>query len=154
MTHQRKRHQDWMQIALEQARLAAAQGEVPVGAVLVDAQDNLIAASGNRREQDWDPTAHAEMIVLRWGGAKRRNWHFLDCRLYVTLEPCPMCAAAICQARVGEVIYGADDPKAGALGSVLNLPSSPACFHRPRILAGIEELACQEIITRWFQQYR
>jgi len=154
MPSRRKRHQDWMHHALEYAHAAASQGEVPVGAVLVDPEDQVIAAAGNRREQDCDPTAHAEMIVLRWGGAKRHNWHFADCRLYVTLEPCPMCAAALCQARLGEVIYGADDPKAGALGSVVNFPMSAACFHRPRVIAGIAELACQRIITQWFQQHR
>lgn len=143
-----------MELALFQARVAGERGEVPVGAVLVDAQDQVVAAAGNRREQDCDPSAHAEIVVLRQAGAKRRRWHFPDCRLYVTLEPCPMCAAAICQARVGEVIYGADDPKAGAFGSVLFFPASPACFHRPRILGGIGEQACQQLLKTWFQQHR
>ncbi len=154
VTSQYTSHQDWMQLALDQARLAGAAGEIPVGAVVVDPQRGLMAAAGNRRERDHDPTAHAEILALRQAGQIRGDWQLIQCRLYVTLEPCPMCAAAISQARVDHVIYGADDPKAGALRSVLNLPAGPGCFHQPIVMGGICAEACQAILWEWFAQLR
>jgi len=147
-------HREWMQLALDQARLAGESGDVPVGALIVDPQDRLIAQAGNRREQDRDPTAHAEILALRQAGALRQDWQLQGCRLYVTLEPCPMCAGAIAQARIATVIYGADDLKAGALRSVLNLFNTPAIFHQPQVIGGIMEAECRQILIRWFERLR
>jgi tRNA(adenine34) deaminase len=147
-------HRRWMQLALTQARLAGSLGEIPVGAVMVDSQDQILAMVANRREQDHDPTAHAEILALRQAGQQLGTWQLPTCRLYVTLEPCPMCAAAIAQARVSQVIYGADDPKAGALGSVLNLPASAALFHRPEVISGVCEAECRDLLNQWFAQLR
>jgi tRNA(adenine34) deaminase len=125
-----QRHRAWMQLALEEARQAGEAGEVPVAALVVGPGEELLALSGNRRERDRDPTAHAEILALRQAGQRLGDWQLQGCRLYVTLEPCPMCAGAISQSRLAQVIYGADDPKAGALRSVLTclllLPASIA----------------------------
>ncbi|GAB4213563.1 MAG: nucleoside deaminase [Synechococcales cyanobacterium] len=150
----RPSHHDWMDLALAMARQAGSRGEIPVGAVIVDEHHQLLAAAGNQREQDHDPTAHAEMVALRLAGSRRQDWQLVGCRLYVTLEPCPMCAAAIGQARIVQVIYGVDDPKAGACGSVLNLLHGAASFHRPQILAGIREEECRQLVRQWFATLR
>ena len=126
----------FMAMAIEEARRAAAQGEVPVGAVLV-AGGEVLASRGNERERLHDPTAHAEMLVLRDAAALLGGWRLQDTTLYVTLEPCAMCAGAMVLARVKRLVYGADDPKAGAAGSVLNVVDHPALNHRPEVLAGI-----------------
>ncbi len=149
-----KTHQTWMQLAISEARQAGIAGDVPVGAVIVSPTDQVIAIGSNRRERDQDPTAHAEIIALRQAGMTLGRWHLDQCRLYVTLEPCPMCAGAIAQARIETVIYGADDLKAGALRSVLNLYQSPAIFHTPKVVGGICEQECQNLLTSWFQQLR
>jgi tRNA(adenine34) deaminase len=141
----------WMDEALQQARASAQQGDVPVGAVLVDAQGVLIAAGGNRREQDHDPSAHAEIVVLRAAGQQLQQWRFPEATLIVTLEPCAMCTGAILQARVKRLVYGADDPKAGAIRTVANLPDSPLSFHRLEVLAGIQESACRMLLQDWFR---
>ncbi|MBW4697332.1 MAG: nucleoside deaminase [Aphanocapsa lilacina HA4352-LM1] len=143
-----------MGIALNLAREAGRVGEVPVGALVVDASGVLLATGANRRERDYDPTAHAEIVVMRAACARRRNWRLDDCTLYVTLEPCAMCAGAILQSRLGLLVYGADDPKAGAVGSVLNLPASAVSFHRLPVVAGIKERACRELLSRWFEEQR
>ncbi|MEN9260802.1 MAG: nucleoside deaminase [Thermostichus sp. HHBFW_bins_43] len=143
-------HRAWMQLALEEATRAGAAGEIPVAALVVGPGEQLLALSGNRRERDRDPTAHAEILALRQAGQRLGNWQLLGCRLYVTLEPCPMCAGAISQARLALVIYGADDPKAGALRSVLNLPDSKASFHRPEVMGGVCEAECRQLLQRWF----
>ncbi len=143
-----------MERALVLAEAAGAAGEVPVGAVLLDAQGQLLAEAANRRERDCDPTGHAEIVALREGCRSLGNWHLTGCTLYVTLEPCPMCAAAILQARVQTLVYGASDPKAGAIRSVLNLPASPASFHRLEIIAGILKEPAQAQLQAWFAQKR
>jgi tRNA(adenine34) deaminase len=148
------RHRSWMEQAMDLAEVAGQAGDVPVGAVLVDSQGHLLAAAGNRREQDQDPTAHAEILVLRQAGRTRRNWHLNDCTLYVTLEPCPMCAGAIALARIQHLVYGTDDFKAGAIQSVLNIPHSPASNHRLTVLAGILEAPCRLQLQTWFAQRR
>ena len=148
------KHQTWMKQALDLARAAGAAGEIPVGALVVDGTGQLVAEANNRRERDRDPTAHAEMVVLRHAGAARQNWQLTDCTLYVTLEPCPMCASALSQARIARVVYGADDPKAGAIRSVLNLPASAASFHQPEVIGGVLEEECRHILQDWFQQLR
>lgn len=140
--------------ALELAEMAGARGDVPVGALVVGPGDRLLAEAGNRREQDQDPTAHAEILALRQASQRLGNWHLHQCTLYVTLEPCPMCAGAILLSRLGLLVYGADDAKAGALGSVINLPASPCSYHRLSILAGILATPCQQQLQRWFQQRR
>jgi tRNA(adenine34) deaminase len=148
------RHRHWMLQALALAEAAGAAGDVPVGAVIVDRANQLIAAAANRREQDHDPTAHAEILALRAAGQRRGNWHLNDCTLYVTLEPCPMCAGALVLARLGTLIYGADDRKAGAVRSVLNLPDGPASHHRLMVYGGILAEACEAQLQTWFQQRR
>jgi tRNA(adenine34) deaminase len=145
----------WMAVALELAAAAGAAGEVPVGAVIVSMTTGRAIAQGeNRRERDHDPTAHAEIVVLRQAGAILGRWRLEDCRLYVTLEPCPMCAGALLQARLGELVYGADDFKAGAIRSVLNIPDSPASLHKLKVVGGIQADACRSLLQGWFQSKR
>lgn len=152
--HPYPEHCRWMELALAQATAAGAAGEVPVGAVIVSAQGVVISTGQNRRERDHDPSAHAEIVALRAAGQVLQNWHLNDCCLYVTLEPCPMCAGAILQARIGLLVYGADDPKAGAVRTVLNLPDSPAAFHRLSVIGGILEQPCRQQLQHWFAQRR
>jgi tRNA(adenine34) deaminase len=148
------KHRRWMERALELAEQAGEAGDVPVGAVVVDRHNQIIAEAENRRERDRDPTAHAEVLALRKAGQALQNWHLNQCTLYVTLEPCPMCAGAIVLARLELLVYGADDPKAGAIRSVLNLPDSAASNHRLPVLGGILELPCREQLQTWFSQRR
>ncbi|KGF72733.1 cytidine deaminase [Neosynechococcus sphagnicola sy1] len=147
-------HRFWMGRALELATMAGNEGEVPVGAVILNAQGQVIAESENRRQRDHDPTAHAEILALRTAGQALGRWHLIDCTLYVTLEPCPMCAGALLQARLGCLIYGVDDPKTGAIRTVLNLPDSASSYHRLRVLSGIREIACRQQLQDWFAQRR
>ncbi|MDA0212504.1 MULTISPECIES: tRNA adenosine(34) deaminase TadA [unclassified Desertifilum] len=148
------KHRDWMNRAIALAQAAGDAGEIPVGAVIVDAQGNAIAQTANRKERDRDPTAHAELLAIRQAAQTLQDWHLNQCTLYVTLEPCPMCAGAIIHARLKLLVYGADDPKTGAIRSVLNLPDSPASNHRLQVLSGINESACQDQLQAWFQQKR
>lgn len=143
-----------MNRAIALAQAAGDAGEIPVGAVIVDAQGNAIAQTANRKERDRDPTAHAELLAIRQAAQTLQDWHLNQCTLYVTLEPCPMCAGAIIHARLKLLVYGADDPKTGAIRSVLNLPDSSASNHRLQVLAGINESACQDQLQAWFQQKR
>lgn len=147
------KHCDRMRRSLELAQQAGEAGEVPVGAIVVR-DDTIIAEAENRRERDRDPTAHAEVLALRQAGQVLQTWHLNDCTLYVTLEPCPMCAGAIVLARLGLLVYGADDPKAGAVRTVLNLPDSPASNHRLGVLGGILEAPCRAQLQEWFRQRR
>ncbi|RZM82072.1 tRNA adenosine(34) deaminase TadA [Leptolyngbya iicbica] len=149
-----QRHQAWMAQAIALAAEAGAVGEVPVGAIVVDEQDQLIARAANFRERGHDPTAHAEIMALRLAGQSRRNWNLTGCTLYVTLEPCPMCAGAIALSRVSLLVYGADDLKAGAVRSVLNIPDGPASNHRLAVLNGILETQCREQLQTWFAKRR
>lgn len=143
-----------MNRAITLAGSAGEQGEVPVGAVIVNQNGDLIAESENRRERDNDPTAHAEILALRSAGQTLENWHLNQCTLYVTLEPCPMCAGAIVQARLGLLVYGADDPKTGAIRTVVNIPDSACSYHRLSVLGGILESACRQQLQAWFTQKR
>jgi tRNA(adenine34) deaminase len=149
-----ERHRDWMNQAIALAEQAAIAGEVPVGAVIVGPQGELIAEAENRRERDRDPTAHAEVLALRAAGRVLQNWHLNQCTLYVTLEPCPMCAGAIVQARLALLVYGVDDPKTGAIRTVANLPDSACSFHRLSVVGGILEARCREQLQAWFAQQR
>ena len=144
-----------MEEALREAERAAASGEVPVGAVLVEAATGkVLAASGNRVEQLSDPTAHAEMLVIRAGAALRQATRLEDCDLYVTLEPCAMCAAAISFARIRRLYYGASDPKGGAVEHGPRFFASPTCHHRPEIYGGIEEGRAAALLKRFFAARR
>jgi tRNA(adenine34) deaminase len=147
-------HCYWMQRAIALATQAGEAGEVPVGAVVVGPDGTCLAAAENYRQRTADPTAHAEILALRQAGAALGTWYLTDCTLYVTLEPCPMCAGAIVQARIRCLVFGADDPKSGAIRTVLNLPDSPASFHRLTVLGGILAESCQQQLQTWFAQHR
>ncbi len=142
-----------MALALDEARLAARQGEVPVGAVLVVAGE-VIASRGNERERRHDPTAHAEMLVLRDGAGLLGGWRLSEATLYVTLEPCAMCAGAMVLARIKRLVYGADDPKAGAAGTIFNIVDHPALNHRPEVLAGVMAGESAELLREFFAERR
>lgn len=139
--------------ALEQARLAAARGEVPVGAVLVR-DGAVIAAAGNRVEELADPTAHAEVLVLRDAAAAAASPRLGDCDLYVTLEPCPMCAAAISLARLRRVYFGAYDPKGGGVEHGPRVFDHSTCHHRPEVVGGLREGECATLLRDFFRQRR
>jgi len=142
-----------MRLALEEARLAASSGDVPVGAVIV--RDGAVIGRGrNRREQDNDPTAHAEVMAIRQAAAAVGAWRLTGCTLYVTIEPCPMCAGALVLARIDRLVYGAADPKTGAAGSLWNIVQDRRLNHRLEITAGVLEPECRDLIRSFFQQRR
>jgi tRNA(adenine34) deaminase len=143
-------YQQWMVRAIVLAQAAGEAGEVPVGAIVVDEWGNTIGQGENRKERDRDPTAHAEIIAIRAAGAYLGNWHLDRCTLYVTLEPCPMCAGAIVSARLGLLVYGADDPKTGSIRTVLNIPDSAASNHKLTAIGGILEAECRQQLQNWF----
>jgi tRNA(adenine34) deaminase len=146
-------HDYFMQLALQEAEYAMAENEVPVGAVIVY-EGRIIAAAHNQREQLRDPTAHAEMIAITQAAALRGSWRLDGCTLFVTLEPCAMCAGAIVQARIPAVVYGAADPKAGAVETLYHLLDDPRLNHRAAVVSGVLAEACGQILTRFFQQQR
>lgn len=146
-------HEHFMQLALEEAEQALREAEVPVGAVIVQG-DRVVAAAHNQREQLHDPTAHAEMIAITQAAASLQSWRLEDCTLYATLEPCPMCAGAIVQARIPVVVYGATDPKAGAVHSRFRLLDDARLNHRCMIVPGVLAGPCGAILTRFFEQQR
>lgn len=142
-----------MAMALEEARLAAEAGEVPVGAVVV--VDGAIVARGrNRRQADHDPTAHAELLALRTACAAAGSWRLPGAQVVVTLEPCPMCAGALLAARVGRVVFGAPDPKAGALGSLYNLGADPRLPHELEVVSGVRAQECGGLLEQFFANRR
>jgi tRNA(adenine34) deaminase len=143
----------FMRLALAQARGATEHGDTPVGAVIVRA-GAVIASGRNERELRGDPTAHAETIALRAAAAAVGNWRVLDSSLYVTLEPCAMCAGAIVLARLPRVVFGASDPKAGAAGSVLDVLAEPRLNHRPRVLGGLLAQECGDLLRAFFAARR
>jgi len=142
-----------MKLALDEAELAFREEEVPVGAVIVHGE-RVIASAHNQREQLRDPTAHAEMIAITQAAQAQGSWRLDDCTLYVTLEPCPMCAGAILQARIGLVVYGAADPKAGAVHTLYHLLDDPRLNHRTLSTPGVLADECGQILTRFFQRQR
>jgi len=144
---------DYMRLALEQAGQAAAQGEVPVGAVLVH-QDRVIARGGNQPIRMHDPSAHAEMVALRAAGQHLANYRLDDTVLYVTLEPCLMCASAITHARVRRVVFGAFDPKAGAAGGLIDAFALKGLNHRVDVFGGVLEEECRALLSEFFAQQR
>ena len=143
-----------MALALEQARAAAEHGEVPVGAVLVDENGSVTASFGNQVEQDHDPTAHAEMLALRAGAARLGVKRLAGCDLYVTLEPCPMCAAAISLARIRRLYFAAYDPKGGGVEHGARIFQQPTCHHPPEVYGGIAERAAAALLRKFFQARR
>jgi tRNA(adenine34) deaminase len=146
-------HTTYMRRALREAEAALAEDEVPVGAVIVRAGE-VIASARNGREQLRDPTAHAEMVAITQAAAAIGDWRLEGCTLYVTLEPCPMCAGAILQARIPTVVFGALDPKAGAVQSLYELLTDARLNHRCEIIPGIMAPECGEILTRFFAEKR
>jgi tRNA(adenine34) deaminase len=142
-----------MRLAIAEAARATEHGDVPVGAVLVHG-DEVIAAGHNERERRQDPTAHAETIALQEAAARLGSWRLLDTVLYVTLEPCAMCAGAIVLARVPRVVYGTADPKAGAAGSVLDVLAEPRLNHRPAVTAGVLAPECARLLLDFFAARR
>jgi tRNA(adenine34) deaminase len=142
-----------MRRALAEAEQALAEEEVPIGAVIVHG-DRVIASAHNQREQLKDPTAHAEMIAITQAAGALGDWRLADCTLYVTLEPCPMCAGAIVQARIPVVVYGATDPKAGAVHTLFQLLADPRLNHRALTVPGVLADECGAMLTRFFQAQR
>ncbi|HBM91374.1 MAG TPA: tRNA-specific adenosine deaminase [Rhodospirillaceae bacterium] len=143
-----------MQIALEEAKAAAERGEVPVGAVLVNKTGEILAKSGNRTEEMSDPTGHAEMFVIRQAAARCRSPRLNDCDLYVTLEPCTMCAAAISFARLRKVVFGAYDPKGGGVEYGARFFTQATCHHAPEVVGGVEEKASEALLKEFFEDLR
>ncbi|MBM3546162.1 MAG: nucleoside deaminase [Alphaproteobacteria bacterium] len=143
-----------MQLAFAEAEAAAARGEVPIGAVIVDAAGAVLAAAGNRVEEIKDPTAHAEMLAIRAAAARRGEKVLPDCDLYVTLEPCAMCAQAIALARLRRVHFGAYDPKGGGVEHGARVFDHPTCHHRPELVGGIDETRAGELLRRFFRERR
>ena len=140
--------------ALAQARSAAERGEVPIGAVIVGPDGEVLAEAGNRTEGDRDPTAHAELLAIRAAAARLGAPRLVDCDLYVTLEPCPMCAQAISFARLRRLYYGAADPKGGGVDHGPRIFSQPTCHHRPEVYAGIAESEAGELLRDFFKARR
>jgi tRNA(adenine34) deaminase len=143
----------FMKEALEEAKKAYELDEVPIGAVVVK-DGKIIGRGHNLRERKQDPTLHAEIIAIRQAAAELGSWRLTDCELYVTIEPCPMCAGAILQSRIPRVIYGARDPKAGCAGSLYNLLEDSRFNHRAEVVEGVLEEECAEIIRGYFRQKR
>ncbi|MFM8525870.1 MAG: tRNA adenosine(34) deaminase TadA [Cyanobacteriota bacterium] len=144
----------WMRRLLREAERAGDSGEVPVAAVVLDQRGRCLGWGRNRRESDQDPLGHAELVALRQAAQVLGDWRFNDCTLLVTLEPCPMCAGALVQARMGRVIYGAGDRKRGALGGCLDLASHPSAHHRMRVMGGVLEQEASAQLADWFRRRR
>ena len=144
----------YMRTALAEAAQAYALGEVPIGAVLVDEAGEIVARGHNLRERDHDATAHAEMIAIRAACERLGRWRLSGLTLYVTIEPCPMCAGAIVMRRVDRVVYGGTDYKAGACESLFNIPGHPAINHHPEVTAGVLAEECADIMKRFFRERR
>jgi tRNA(adenine34) deaminase len=146
-------HEFYMRMALTQAEAALAENEVPVGAIIVHGE-RVIAAAYNQREQLHDPTAHAEMIAITQAAEALGSWRLEGCTLYVTLEPCPMCAGAIVQARIPLVVYGASDPKAGAVQTLFQLLTDRRLNHQSQIVSGVLAEQCGRMLTQFFAEQR
>lgn len=147
-------HIHHMELALAEAGLAEAEEEVPVGAVIVSWEQGVIAQAHNQREQLHDPTAHAEMIAITQAANALRSWRLDRCALYVTLEPCPMCAGAIVQARLPLIVYGCTDPKAGACHTLYQITSDPRLNHRAQVVSGVLADRCAAVLSDFFAAKR
>ena len=144
----------WMDVLLQRAEEIGAQGEVPVAAVILDAQGKAIGHGRNRRQNHMDPLGHAELVALRQAAIVQDDWRFNACTLIVTLEPCPMCAGALVQARMGTVVYAATDPKRGGLGGSLDLSTHASAHHHMNVIRGVREPQAREQLEGWFRQRR
>jgi tRNA(adenine34) deaminase len=147
-------HLHHMEMALEEAAMAADEDEVPVGAVIVSLERGVLGRAHNQREQLHDPTAHAEIIAITQAAQALRSWRLENCVLYVTLEPCPMCAGAIVQARLPLVVYGAADPKAGACDTLYRITSDPRLNHRCQVISGVLAEGCAGVLSAFFAAKR
>jgi tRNA(adenine34) deaminase len=147
------RHEHWMREAIHQAKLAEELGEVPIGAVIVRSGE-IIGRGYNLRETSQDATAHAEIVAIREASIAVQSWRLLDCTLYVTLEPCPMCSGAIVQSRIPRVVYGTYDPKAGCAGTLMNLLQEPRFNHRTEVIADVLQEECAGLLTQFFRKLR
>jgi len=142
-----------MERAIELARVAAANGEIPVGAVVYRGEE-ILGEAANNRERCCDPTGHAEMVALREAGSRLGSWRLADCSMAVTLEPCPMCAGALVNARLKRLVFGAFDPKAGACTSLFDIPGDRRLNHRVEMIGGVEEARCAELLKAFFRRRR
>jgi len=147
------KHQDWMRLALEQAQIAYDLNEVPIGAVIVR-DGNILAVAHNEKEIHQDPTAHAEMVAIRRAAENLGHWRLKNSVLYVTLEPCPMCAGALIQSRIKQLVYGATDSKGGAVESVMNVLQDSRWNHKVEVTAGILEEECSGLLKQFFREKR
>ena len=143
----------FMKLAIEQAKIAEDNGDVPIGAVIVH-NDTIIAKAYNQREQLQDPTAHAEIIALTQAAAALENWHLNGCTMYVTLEPCPMCAGALVLARIDRLVYGCDDPKTGAVKSLYNIVQDQRLNHQLEVTSGVLQKQCRRQLQGFFAKRR
>ena len=146
-------NEQYMRIALDQAKIAEENGDVPIGAVIVH-KNTIIAKAYNQREQLQDPTAHAEIIALTQAAAALENWHLNGCTMYVTLEPCPMCAGALVLSRMDRLVYGCDDPKAGAVKSLYAIVTDERLNHRLEVTSGVMADECSKILQEFFARKR
>ena len=147
-------HVHHMEMALDEAAAAAAEDEVPVGTVIVSFERGVIGRAHNQRERLHDPTAHAEMIAITQAAEALRSWRLENCALYVTLEPCPMCAGAVVLARLPLLVYGAADPKAGACDTLYRIPTDPRLNHRAQVVPGVLADRCAAVLSRFFAAKR
>ena len=141
-----------MRSAIAVAKSALKTADVPVGALIVDSENNIIATGYNEREAHQDPTAHAEIVAIRRAAQKLGTWRLAECKLVVTLEPCAMCAGAIAQSRIGTLVFGAWDEKAGAVGSVWDVLRDPRAIHKMEVIGGVLEAECAELLTNFFRE--
>lgn len=147
-------YQDWMRLALDEARLAERQGDVPVGAVVVDAAGAVVGRGHNCRESSNDPTAHAELLAIRAAAVALGAWRLEGCTVVATLEPCTMCAGAVVLSRPSRVVFGAADPKAGAVGSLWDVVRDRRLNHRPEVVSGVLGEECSTMLRAWFERRR
>ena len=145
---------DYMEQALKEAEKAKSRGEVPIGAVIVAPNGEIIARAGNRCEEDHDPSAHAEILAIREAGRTLGSARLIDCDLYVTLEPCTMCATAISFARIRRLYFGAYDPKGGGVDHGACFYNQPTCHHKPEVYGGLRETECADLLTSFFKEKR
>ncbi|MHC4456913.1 MAG: tRNA adenosine(34) deaminase TadA [Planctomycetota bacterium] len=149
----KKKDEQFMRAAIEAAKIAEENGDVPIGAVIVF-EDRIIAKAYNQRQQLQDPTAHAEIIALTQAAAALKNWHLNGCTMYVTLEPCPMCAGALVLSRMDRLVYGCDDPKAGACKSLYNIVQDERLNHRLEVTEGVLKEKCSQQLQKFFSRRR